>query len=180
MTMSCRDRSTQKEWGGGGDDGSICTIINNRQAALMEPHTVLQTLPDWFMEYHCLATSFITESALQYSPPPPSHTPTHQDPQVPLLVVVWCTPGGGGPHVLTLLEHSWHTLEGQLEVILLQMEEEQTTSVYQNSHNTLPSLLGRRVQEYTCMVLSMGLELLLQEMLVLVHLGHSMTTCWSI
>ena len=67
-------------------------------------------------------------------------------------------------------------LEGQLEVIILQMEEEQTTSVYQSSHSTLPTLLGRRVQEHTCMVLSMRLEVLLQEMLVLVHLVLSMTT----
>ena len=57
-----------------------------------------------------------------------THTHTHQAPQVPLLVV-WCTPGGGGPHVLTLLEHSYCTLEGQLEVIILIEEVEPTTSV---------------------------------------------------
>ena len=87
------------------------------------------------------------------------HTHTHKDPQVPLLVV-WCTLGGGGPHVLTLLEHNYYILEEQLEVIILTQEEEQTTSVYQNSHSTLPSLLGHKVDEHTCMGLSIRLELL--------------------
>ena len=84
-----------------------------------------------------------------------SHTQTHtyQASQVPLLVV-WYTLGGGGPHVLTLLEHSYCMLEGQLEVITTKKEEEQTTSVYQSSHNTLSSLLGHRVDEHTCMGLS--------------------------
>ena len=85
------------------------------------------------------------------------HTHTHKDPQVPLLVV-WCTLGGGGPHVLTLLEHNYYILEEQLEVIILTQEEEQTTSVYQNSHSTLPSLLGHSLTEHTCMELNIRLE----------------------
>ena len=48
-------------------------------------------------------------------------------------------------------------LEGQLEVHLMNEEEEQTTSVYQNSHNTLPTLLEQQVLEHTCMALSMRL-----------------------
>ena len=40
-----------------------------------------------------------------------------EDPQVP-LPVVWCTPGGGEPHVPTLLEQNYCILEGQVEVIL--------------------------------------------------------------
>ena len=82
---------------------------------------------------------------------------THQDPQVPLLVV-WCTPGGGGLHVLTLLEHYYCTLEGQLEVLIVNKEEEQTTSVYQSSHSTLTTLQGHRLDERSCMGLSIRLE----------------------
>ena len=48
--------------------------------------------------------------------------------QVPLLVV-WCTPGGGGQPVRTLLEQSYCMLEGQLEVTNLKEEVEQTTFV---------------------------------------------------
>ena len=51
-------------------------------------------------------------------------------------------------------------LEGQLEVFIVNKEEEQTTSVYQSSHSTLPSLLGHRVDEHTCMGLSIRLEAL--------------------
>ena len=89
-----------------------------------------------------------------------THTHIHQALQVPLLVV-WCTPGGGGPHVLTLLEHSCCMLEGQLEVLILKKEEEQTTSVYQSSHSTLPTLLGYSLTEHTSMELSMRLEAIL-------------------
>ena len=78
-------------------------------------------------------------------------------PQAPLLVV-WCTLGGGGPRVPPPLEHSYCMLEGQLEVITLRKGVEQTTSVYQNSHSTLPTLLGYRLEEHTCMELSMRLE----------------------
>ena len=81
----------------------------------------------------------------------------HMPPQAPLLVV-WCTPGGEGPHVPPLLEHSYCMLEGQLGVIILRKEEEETTSVYQSSHSTLPTLLVYRMEEHTCMGLSMRLE----------------------
>ena len=81
----------------------------------------------------------------------------HMAPQVPLLVV-WCTPGGGEPHVPALLEHSYCMLEGQLGVIIVRKGVEQTTSVYQSSHSTLPTLLGYRLEEHTCMGLSMRLE----------------------
>ena len=74
------------------------------------------------------------------------------------LLVVWYTLGGGGPHVPTLLEHSYCMLEGQLEVILIRKEVDQTTSVYQSSHSTLPTLLRHRLEEHTCMGLSMRLE----------------------
>ena len=103
-----------------------------------------------------------------------THTYTHQDPQVPLLVV-WCTQGGGGPHVLTLLEHSYCMLEGQLEVFGVKEEEEQTTSVYQNSHNTLPTLLGHRLEGHTCMGLSIR-----QETMLIAHFALSMTTMFHV
>ena len=74
------------------------------------------------------------------------------------LLVVWCTPGGGGLHAPTLLEHSYCMQEGLLEVIILRKGVEQTTSVCQSSHNTLPTLLGHRLEEHTCMELSMRLE----------------------
>ena len=45
-------------------------------------------------------------------------------------------------------------LEGQLGVFILKKEEEQITSVCQSSHSTLLTLLGRRGEEHTCMVLS--------------------------
>ena len=41
---------------------------------------------------------------------------------------------------------------------LIKEEEEQTTSVYQSSQSTLILLLGHRVEEHTCMGLSMRLE----------------------
>ena len=49
-------------------------------------------------------------------------------------------------------------LEGQLVVITEKKEEEQTTSVYQSSHSTLPTLLGYSLTEHTCMELNMRLE----------------------
>ena len=51
-------------------------------------------------------------------------------------------------------------LEGQLEVLIMKKEVEQTTSVCQNSHITLPSLLGHRLDELTCMGHCMQLEVL--------------------
>ena len=50
-------------------------------------------------------------------------------PQVPLLVV-WYTPGGGGPHVQTSLEHNSCMLEGLPEAITPIREEEPTASAY--------------------------------------------------
>ena len=49
-------------------------------------------------------------------------------------------------------------LEGRLEVGGVKMEEEQTTSVYQSNQRTLLTLLGHRVEEHSCMGLSMSLE----------------------
>ena len=45
------------------------------------------------------------------------------------LLVVWCTPGGGGQPVRTPLKQSYCMLEGQLEVTILKEEVEQTTFV---------------------------------------------------
>ena len=115
--------------------------------------------------YHILVSN---ESAPNVSLPL-SLTHTHKH-QVPLLVV-WCTPGGGGPHVLTLMEHSCCMLEGQLEVCILKKEEEQTTSVYQNNHSTLATLLGHRLDEHTCMGLSMKLE---EVIMLIVHFNPYM------
>ena len=55
-------------------------------------------------------------------------------------------------------------------------EEEQTTSVYQSSHNTLPTLLGRREEEHTCMVLSIRLE----EVMIIAHFTQSMITMYHV
>ena len=51
-------------------------------------------------------------------------------------------------------------LEGQLEVIIVKEEEEQTISVYQSSHSTLTTLLECRLDEHTCMEQSIRLEVL--------------------
>ena len=122
----------------------------------------------------------LTESALQFPnilhSLPHSHIHTHKAPQVPLLVVQ-CTPGGGGLHILTLLEHNYCMLEGQLEVIILKKEEEQTTSVYQSSHNTLPTLLGCRLDEHTYMGLSIRLEVVL---VIMDHFVLSMSTMFHV
>ena len=53
-------------------------------------------------------------------------------------------------------------LEGQLEVIIVIQEVEQTTSVYQSSHSTLTTLLVYRLDEYTYMELNIRLEVLTQ------------------
>ena len=63
-------------------------------------------------------------------------------------------------------------LEGQLEVTSEKIEVEQTIFVYQSNHSTLPTLLGNKQVEHTCMGLSMTQEVLGR----LAHLGHSMTT----
>ena len=135
-----------------------------------------------------------TESTLQYPHPPHmhthnthtrtcmhtharthahthTHTHTHKDLKGPPLVV-WCTPGGGEPLVLTLLEHSYCMLEGQLEVNMAKVEVEQTTSVYQSSHSTLPTLLGRREEEHTCM----GLSIRPEEVMIIAHFIQSTIT----
>ena len=49
-------------------------------------------------------------------------------------------------------------LERQLELIIQKKEVEQTTSVYQSVHSTLPTLLGYRMDEHTCIKLNMRLE----------------------
>ena len=67
-------------------------------------------------------------------------------------------------------------LEGQLEVIGMSEEVEQTTSVCQNSHSTLPTLLGHRVDEHTCMELSIRLE----QVTLIAHFTLSMTTMFHV
>ena len=62
-------------------------------------------------------------------------------------------------------------LEGQLEAIKIIEEVGQITSVYQSSHSTLPTLLGYRVEEHTCMGLSITLQVG-----IMVHFALSMTT----
>ena len=57
--------------------------------------------------------------------------------------------------------------EGQLEVGILRLEVEQTTSVYQSNQSTPPTLLGHRVQEHSFMGLSIRPDLL-----SLVRLDH--------
>ena len=70
------------------------------------------------------------------------------------------------PLSLTLLEHSYCILEGQLEVIMPKKAEEQTICVYQSSHSTPPTLLGHRVDEHTCM----GLSIRLLQVMLIAHL----------
>ena len=53
-------------------------------------------------------------------------------------------------------------LEGQLEVSIIKEEEEPITSVYQSSHNILPTLLGYRWGECTCMELNIKLNIKLE------------------
>ena len=78
------------------------------------------------------------------------------------------------PHVPALLEHSYCMLEGQLEVCILNKEEEQTISVYQNSHSTLPTLLVHRMHEHTCT------ELRRLEKVLMAHLILSATTVFHV
>ena len=68
-------------------------------------------------------------------------------------------------------------LEGQLEVIILKKEVEQTTSVYQSSHSTLPTLLGHRMDEHTSMELSIRLQ---EEQSTMAHFSLSMTTMFHV
>ena len=64
-------------------------------------------------------------------------------------------------------------LEGQLEVIFgMEREVEPTTSVYQSGHSTLPTLLGHRVTEHTCMGLSIRQQM--------VRFALSMTTMYHV
>ena len=51
-------------------------------------------------------------------------------------------------------------LEGQLEVSIIKEEEEPITSVYQSSHSILPTPLGYRWGERTCMELNIKLEVI--------------------
>ena len=106
-----------------------------------------------------------------YKPPQIAGTYKHQikylpsqphplGPESPIAGGVVCTPGGRGPHVPALLEHSYCMPEGQLEVITLTEEVEPTTSGYQSSHSTLTTLLGHRLEEHTCTGLSIRLEVL--------------------
>jgi len=69
-------------------------------------------------------------------------------------VEVWCTLGGGGLYVPALLEHSYCMLEELQEVTILREEEGQTTSAYQNNHNTQPTLLEDSLDVHSCMGLS--------------------------
>ena len=62
-------------------------------------------------------------------------------------------------------------LEGQLEAFIMRNEEEQTTSVYQSSHSTLPTLLGYNEEERTSMVLSIRLEVVM----IIAHFTQSMS-----
>ena len=50
-------------------------------------------------------------------------------------------------------------LEGLLEVFIIKKEVERTTSVYQNSHITPLTLPGYKLDEHTCMGLSMKLQM---------------------
>ena len=64
-------------------------------------------------------------------------------------------------------------LEGQLEVIIVNKEVEQTISAYLISHSTLPMLLELRPEEHTFMELNIRLE---GEKASMVHFLHSTTT----
>ena len=73
---------------------------------------------------------------------------------------VWCTPGGGGQHVLTGTQLLY---AGRAAGFCL-IEEKQTTSIYLSSYSTL---LGYRPDKHTCMRLSIRLEVLTPKTLVL-------------
>ena len=64
-------------------------------------------------------------------------------------------------------------LEGQLEVIMMNKEVEQTTSAYQRNHNILPTLLEHRLEEHTFMELNIRLE---EEQATMAHFSLSTTT----
>ena len=55
-------------------------------------------------------------------------------------------------------------LEGLLEVYIAKKVVEQTTSVCQSNHSTLPTLLGQQALEHTCMELNMRLEAMLMDL----------------
>ena len=75
---------------------------------------------------------------------------------------VWCTPGGGGQHVLTLLEHSYCMLEGQPDFVWLRRNKLLPFS-YPSSYSTL---LGYRPDKHTWMRLSIRVEILTLRTLV--------------
>ena len=64
-------------------------------------------------------------------------------------------------------------LEGLLEMLAMNKEEEQTTSVYQNTHSTPPTLLVYSVGELICMGGCMQLEVIRQ---ILDHFALFLTT----
>ena len=100
-------------------------------------------------------TVFINSWATVFLHHKHNSSPPVQVPLVPLLVV-WCTLGGGGPHVPALPEHSYCMLEELQEALTLIEEEGQTTSAYQNNHNTPLTLLEHRVDVHSCMGQSIG------------------------
>ena len=67
-------------------------------------------------------------------------------------------------------------LEGQLEANILKKEVEQTASVYQSSHSILLTLLELRLDEHTCMELSIRLE----QVMLTAHLFLCITTMCSV
>ena len=58
-----------------------------------------------------------------------------------------------------------------------QVEVEQTTSVYQSSHRTPLTLLGHRVEEHTCMGLSMRLQVVIMDHFILLLNTMSHVQC---
>ena len=81
-----------------------------------------------------------------------------QGPLVPVCVVQ-CTPGGGGPHVQTSLEHNSYMLEELPEVGLTIREGQLTTFVYQMNQATYSTDLVLKPFEITYMVQSMRPEM---------------------
>ena len=71
--------------------------------------------------------------------------PDLQVSQVPVWVVQ-CTPGGGGPHVQTSLEHNSCMLEELLEAITPTREEEPTASAYQMTRATYSTYLDLQIR----------------------------------
>ena len=62
--------------------------------------------------------------------------------------------GGGTTCPSTAAEHSYCMLGELQEAISMKEEEGQTVSAYQNSHNTLPTLLEHKLDMHSCMVWS--------------------------